>query len=182
MRKKEDFAITTLKQAKRLVKIVIGITILLLGVAMLVLPGPGMVTIVLGLAILGMEFVWARKLYKRFEDSANNIKNSVFNNSMNRIAKYLEDLSKKLNQSQKIIVGLIVAAILFVITMAIADEVGTSCGFRRGGGYGCSGGPFDMEDTWYIWVIFLLIIGYFEFKLFGNQNNNEIKKSNKKVQ
>lgn len=92
---------------------------------------------------------------------------------MNMITKYLEALSRKLNQSQKKIVGIIVAAIFFVVTMAIADKVGTSCGFRLGGGYGCSGGPFDMDDTWYIWVIFLLIIGYFEYKLFGNQNNNE---------
>jgi len=46
---------------------------------MLVLPGPGVVTIVVGLAILGTEFIWARKLYKRFKDSANNIRNSIKN-------------------------------------------------------------------------------------------------------
>ena len=86
---------------------------------------------------------------------------------MNKMTKYIKDLSQKHNQSQKKIVGLIVAAILFVITMAIADVAGTTC--RRSG---CRGGPFNMEDTWYIWVFFL-IIGYFEFKLFCNQNNLE---------
>ena len=77
---KEHFAISTLKQAKRIVIMIIGVTIVLLGTAMLVLPGPGVITIVFGLAVLGTEFVWARNLYKRFKDGANSIKNSVLNN------------------------------------------------------------------------------------------------------
>ncbi len=71
---------TTLKQVKRLITIVVGFTVLVFGIALLILPGPGIITVVLGLAILGTEFVWARKLYKRFERGANNIKNSVLNN------------------------------------------------------------------------------------------------------
>jgi uncharacterized protein (TIGR02611 family) len=74
--KKKSFAIKTLKQAKRLITIVIGFTVLLGGAAMLFLPGPGIVTIIIGLAILGTEFVWARKLYKRFENKASDIKDS----------------------------------------------------------------------------------------------------------
>jgi tellurite resistance protein TerC len=81
MRRKRDPIITTLKQARRVVTVVIGFTILLLGAAMLVLPGPGMVTVVLGLALLGTEFIWAKRLYRRFEDGANNLKNSLFNNT-----------------------------------------------------------------------------------------------------
>ena len=84
MSKKEHFTIKTLKQAKRLIKVVIGFTALLLGVIMLVTPGPGIVTIVLGLAILGTEFVWAKKLLKRFEKEANNVKNSFVNNYINK--------------------------------------------------------------------------------------------------
>jgi len=80
-KEKEHFAITTLKQAKRIVIVIVGFTIVLLGTAMLVLPGPGVVTIVLGLAVLGTEFVWARNLLKRFKDKANNVKNSFFNKS-----------------------------------------------------------------------------------------------------
>jgi len=78
--KKRGPIITTLKQAKRVITVLIGFTVLLFGVIMLVTPGPGVAAIVVGLAILGTEFVWARRLYKRFEDGANNIKNSVFNN------------------------------------------------------------------------------------------------------
>ncbi len=80
-REKKAPIITTLQQAKRVIKVVIGFTILLVGGAMLLLPGPGVLIIILGLAILGTEFVWAKKLMKRFENSATNIKNSIFNNS-----------------------------------------------------------------------------------------------------
>ena len=74
--------ITTLKQAKRIIKIVTGFTVVLIGIAGLFLPFlQGIVTIVIGLAILGTEFVWAKRLMKRFEDGANNIKNSVLKNN-----------------------------------------------------------------------------------------------------
>jgi len=76
----DNFTIKTLKQAKRLVLIVIGFTAVLLGVIMLVTPGPGIATIVGGVAILATEFVWAKKLLKRFGDGANNLKNSFLNN------------------------------------------------------------------------------------------------------
>ena len=38
----------------------VGMTVLLLGLVMIVLPGPAMLVIPAGLAILGMEFAWAR--------------------------------------------------------------------------------------------------------------------------
>lgn len=41
---------------------VIGFTVLLIGLAMVVLPGPAVVVIPLGLAILATEFIWARRL------------------------------------------------------------------------------------------------------------------------
>ena len=77
---KDNFTVKTLKQARRLVFIVIGFTAILLGVIMLVTPGPGIATIVGGVAILATEFVWAKKLLKRFGDGANNLKNSFLNN------------------------------------------------------------------------------------------------------
>jgi uncharacterized protein (TIGR02611 family) len=50
---------------RRAVILVIGSTVLFLGVLMLVLPGPGILTIVLGLAILATEFAWAEALLVR---------------------------------------------------------------------------------------------------------------------
>ncbi len=83
-RKKKSPIIKTIEQAKRLIKVVVGFTVLLGGIIMLVTPGPGIVAIIMGLAILGTEFVWAKKLLKRFEKEANNVKNSFVNNYLNK--------------------------------------------------------------------------------------------------
>jgi hypothetical protein len=58
--------IHTLDQAKRIIRIVVGFTLLIIGIALIVLPGPATVVIPAGLAILAGEFVWARKLLKKF--------------------------------------------------------------------------------------------------------------------
>ncbi|HXH64148.1 MAG TPA: PGPGW domain-containing protein [Mariprofundaceae bacterium] len=46
--------------ARRIVVAVIGGTLVLLGIVMLVTPGPGILTILAGLGILALEFYWAR--------------------------------------------------------------------------------------------------------------------------
>jgi hypothetical protein len=51
-------------QARKIVVAVIGTTVLLAGLAMLLLPGPGWAAIFAGLAILASEFVWARWVLK----------------------------------------------------------------------------------------------------------------------
>jgi uncharacterized protein (TIGR02611 family) len=50
----------TYKLARRIVIAVIGTTVVLIGVAMIVLPGPAVIVIPLGLGILSVEFAWAR--------------------------------------------------------------------------------------------------------------------------
>lgn len=60
----------TWNHARQLVILVIGVTILIVGVALLVLPGPGTVVIPIGLAVLGTEFVWAKRLLRRVKDGA----------------------------------------------------------------------------------------------------------------
>ena len=62
------------KQAKRLIIAVIGFTVLLTGLAMIVLPGPALVVIPIGLAILATEYVWARRLLDRVKSSASSVK------------------------------------------------------------------------------------------------------------
>ena len=55
-----------------------GFLVVLAGLAMLVLPGPGLLVIALGLAILALEFAWAERLLERtvdrMEDAANTVK------------------------------------------------------------------------------------------------------------
>ena len=48
--------------ARRLTVAVVGMLAVLAGVAMLVLPGPGLVTIALGFGILGREYTWAARV------------------------------------------------------------------------------------------------------------------------
>jgi hypothetical protein len=68
------FWTSTISRAKRLIRIVIGMTVLIVGVLMIVLPGPAVVVIPVGLMILATEFVWARKLIERFEKQVKAIK------------------------------------------------------------------------------------------------------------
>jgi tellurite resistance protein TerC len=51
----------TYKLGRRIVIAVIGSTILLVGILMLAAPGPAIVVIPIGLAVLGLEFAWARR-------------------------------------------------------------------------------------------------------------------------
>jgi uncharacterized protein (TIGR02611 family) len=54
-----------LRKLKKLIVGVIGVTVLLIGVAMVVLPGPAFIVIPLGLGILATEFAWARRAVRR---------------------------------------------------------------------------------------------------------------------
>jgi uncharacterized protein (TIGR02611 family) len=62
---------------RRVIVGVIGFTVLLIGLAMVVLPGPALVVIPLGLAILATEFVWARRVLKKAKGYFEKGKNTV---------------------------------------------------------------------------------------------------------
>jgi uncharacterized protein (TIGR02611 family) len=57
-----------LKQAKRLIVAIIGFTVVIAGLAMIVLPGPALIFIPAGLAILATEFMWAKKLLRKVKE------------------------------------------------------------------------------------------------------------------
>jgi tellurite resistance protein TerC len=71
------FAQFAWRQARRIAVLVIGSSVVLVGVVMFVTPGPAMVVIPLGLMILATEFVWARRILKRLKKEAMNVVNSV---------------------------------------------------------------------------------------------------------
>jgi tellurite resistance protein TerC len=54
-----------LRVAKRIVVAVVGGTVTLIGIALIVLPGPAFVVLPIGLSILATEFVWARRFLKK---------------------------------------------------------------------------------------------------------------------
>lgn len=59
----------TYKTARRIVVLAVGSTVVLFGIVMLVTPGPGLVVIPIGLAILGAEFAWARIWLRKVRES-----------------------------------------------------------------------------------------------------------------
>lgn len=78
--------IKTLHQARRFFKILVGFTLLLIGVVMIVTPGPGVLTIVLALGVLAAEFVWARRLLDGLKEQGVRIRQTVFRTTDNRAA------------------------------------------------------------------------------------------------
>jgi tellurite resistance protein TerC len=62
--------ISTYRGAKRIVIIIMGGTVLFVGVLLIVLPGPAILVIPLGLAILGLEFSWARRWLQEIRNKA----------------------------------------------------------------------------------------------------------------
>ena len=65
------------RNAKRVAITVAGLLVVLAGVLMLVLPGPGIVTIIVGLAILATEYVWAERLLATAKARATQAKNAA---------------------------------------------------------------------------------------------------------
>ena len=61
---------TTYEWARRIAISVAGGTVLLIGVIMIVTPGPAFVVIPAGLAILSVEYAWARYWLKRVKEKA----------------------------------------------------------------------------------------------------------------
>ncbi len=59
----------TYKAGRRIVITVVGVTVLLIGVILIVTPGPAFVVIPLGLAILSLEFAWARAWLKKLRET-----------------------------------------------------------------------------------------------------------------
>ncbi len=79
----------SLQQTKRFLKILFGFTLLVLGVVMIVTPGPGWLVIAVALGVLAAEFVWARQLVDRMKEQGDRLKDQglrLRNNIMSRLS------------------------------------------------------------------------------------------------
>lgn len=65
--------VENIKVVRRVIVSVIGATVLLIGVALLVLPGPAFIVIPIGLAILATEYAWARRWLKKIRRIASSV-------------------------------------------------------------------------------------------------------------
>lgn len=62
-----------IKAVRRVIVSVIGATVVLIGIALLVLPGPAFVVIPAGLAILATEYAWARRWLRKARRIASDV-------------------------------------------------------------------------------------------------------------
>ena len=65
--------VENIKVVKRVIVSVVGATVLLIGVALLVLPGPAFIVIPIGLAIRATEYAWARRWLRKVRRIASNV-------------------------------------------------------------------------------------------------------------
>ena len=63
---------------------------------------------------------------------------------------------EKINQKQKIVLAIFIPIIIFFIALIIANSVGF-------------GDPFNWENIWYIWMLYFIFCGIFEYRLFADK-------------
>jgi len=71
------------RMAKRIAIGIVGGSVLVVGVCMIVLPGPAFVVIPVGLGILGLEFAWARIWLKKAKAKALEVANNFHSKNGN---------------------------------------------------------------------------------------------------
>ena len=80
---------STYRMARKIVILVIGGTVTLVGVVLIVLPGPAFIVIPMGLAILAIEFAWARRWLEKAKEmakaAANKAKSMTSNSGSGRV-------------------------------------------------------------------------------------------------
>jgi tellurite resistance protein TerC len=68
---------TLYKQIRKLVIFLIGTSVVLIGCVLFFTPGPAIIVIPIGLAILATEFIWAKKILKKFKETTSSIAKSA---------------------------------------------------------------------------------------------------------
>jgi putative transmembrane protein PGPGW len=86
-----DWNPDNIKAVRRVIVSLIGATVLLIGIALLVLPGPAFVVIPLGLAILATEYAWARRWLRK----ARRIASDVVSGGKGKTAPDLVSVSRR---------------------------------------------------------------------------------------
>lgn len=83
-----ELAHQTYVVARKVVIALIGGTVTLIGIAMIVLPGPAFVVLPAGLAILAIEFAWARRWLKKVKQMAQEAVDKIQHNSPHKQANH----------------------------------------------------------------------------------------------
>ena len=78
----------TYKIARRIAIAVVGSSVIIVGIVMIFTPGPALVVIPAGLAILGLEFTWARLWLRKVRKSLSTINSNNRNQQIGRYRRY----------------------------------------------------------------------------------------------
>ena len=72
------------RSGKRIAVTVAGFVLLLAGVVMMVTPGPGILLIIAGLAVLATEYVWAERMLNLAKQKAQQARDKITGRNRNR--------------------------------------------------------------------------------------------------
>ena len=72
--------------------------------------------------------------------------------------------AKRLNPTQKNIAAVVFTVIMLVLTMPLANSVD---------GYAYGNHAFDFEDTWWVWLISVGLIGYVLNRIYASANSSQ---------
>ena len=102
-----------------------------------------------------------------------NIKKETLNNKKNtNIERIIKKERLKMNKKQKLFLSIFVPVILFFITLTIASYISGDYPY-----YYIETSYF--LETWYVWLIFLIFICIFEYKMFEDKEIISNKRNNK---
>jgi uncharacterized protein (TIGR02611 family) len=96
----------------RLGVLTVGLTVLLAGIVMLVLPGPGWAAIFIGIAILATEFAWAQYVLRWAKRTAVNARDRV-----------LDPRVRRRNQILAVLIGLLVAVAIIAYLTTVGPNL-----------------------------------------------------------
>ena len=96
-----------------------------------------------------------------------------------------------MSKKQRLVLAIFVPIVIFFIALTIANYIGVTVIYRSEKVSFYAGGheftidtktknynPFDLEKTWYVWLLFSIFVCIFEYKLFGNKKMIINKKKN----
>ncbi len=110
------------RNTRRLAVLVVGVAILGAGVAMLALPGPGVLVIVVGLAVLATEFAWAERALDRTTAKAATAATKVSGSRSGRLALAASGLGMVVGGA--VVVALVGQYRVIGASVAVAGMVG----------------------------------------------------------
>jgi tellurite resistance protein TerC len=73
----EEYALLVYKHARRVIILLVGSTVVVIGIAMLVTPAPAILVIPIGLGILAIEFAWARRWLLKFRKTMDDLQQKI---------------------------------------------------------------------------------------------------------